>query len=100
MAALAVEAVQLKMLLKLGQTEEALERGIFHSRDVAKAHVIGDQREHLGGIVIGETEAAADFFGHFGADFSVSVKADTVWRNAKRGRLANIMQQRAEGQSF
>src|SRR3954462_3097004 len=88
------------MLLKLGQAEEALERGIFHALDVAKAHVVGDERKDLVSIVIGEAEAAADFGGHLGTDFSMAVKADAAWRNAKRWRLANVMQQGAQGQSF
>src|SRR5579864_3553056 len=100
MAALAIQAMQFQMLVKAWQAEEALERGIFHAQDVAKAHVVGDEREHLAGIVIGEAEAAADFGGHLGADFGMAVKADTVWRNAKRWRLANIMQQGAQGKSF
>ena len=100
MAALAVQAMQFQMLVKAGQAEEALERGIFHAHDVAKAHVVGDEREHLVSIVIGEAEAAADFGGHLGADFSVAVKANAVWRNAKRRRLTYIMQQRAQGQGF
>src|SRR5579864_588446 len=100
MAALAVQAMQFQMLVKAGQAEEALERGIFHALDVAKAHVVGDEREHLAGIVIGEAEAAADFGGHLSADFSMAVKADAVWRNAKRGLLTNVMQQGAQGQSF
>src|SRR5437868_14649300 len=100
MAALAIQSMQFQMLLKAGQAEEALERGIFHALDVAKAHVIGDQGEHLVSIVIGEAEAAADFRSHLGADLSVLVKADAVRSNAKRGRLAHIMQQRTQGKSL
>ncbi len=100
MAALAIEAMQFQMLLKARQAEEALQRGVFHALDVAKAHVVGDEREHLISIFIGEAKAAADFSGHFCADLSMAVKADAVWRNAKCGRLAYVMQQSAQRQSL
>src|SRR5436305_73720 len=99
-AALAIQAMQFQMLLKARQAEEALERGVFHTHDVAKAHVVGDEREHLISVVIGEAEAAADFGGHFCANLSMAVKADAVRRNAKCRRLADVMQQRAKSQSF
>jgi hypothetical protein len=39
--------MQFQMLRKLREAEEALERGIFHALDVPKAHVVGNEREHL-----------------------------------------------------
>src|SRR6266700_876377 len=42
MAALAIQTMELQMLIKLGQAQEAFQRGFFHAHDVAKAHVVRD----------------------------------------------------------
>ena len=58
-----VEAVQGEVLVEAGQAEEALEGGLLHLEDVAEAHVVGDEGEDLGGVVVGEAQAGEDGLG-------------------------------------
>ena len=58
MAGLAIHAMQIEVLLKPGHTQEFLQRGFFHQRDLAKTHVLIHEREDLLGVVVGKTEAA------------------------------------------
>ena len=74
----AVEPVQFEMLLEMIEADEALESGEFHLTDIFEAQVIGNEGDDLLCVVIGETQAAADFFCHFGADFDVAVEADAA----------------------
>jgi len=47
---------------------EALQGGKLHLADIFKAQMIGDERDDLRCVVVGEAQATADIFGHFGAD--------------------------------
>src|SRR6185312_17229094 len=73
-----IEAVQREVLVEMRQPEEALEGGGAHLADVAEAHVIFDQPDDLGGLVVGEPEAREDLLGDADADLDVSVEADAV----------------------
>ena len=86
--------MQLEVFLETRETEKALQRGLAHLWDIFEAQVIGNKERDLLGLVIRESEASADFFGHLGADFDVAVEADAAfgagWRGESR-RLADIV---------
>src|SRR6476646_8610051 len=87
------------MLIKFREAQEAFESGFFHAHYVPNAHVIGHKRAYLLSLFIGHAEAAADFLCHQSADFSMLVETNTI-ENLKSWRLAYVMQQHAERQSF
>ena len=93
-----VHFVERKMLFEAVETEKALEGRLSHARASAKRMWFSIERENLARIVVGEAEAAADFGSHGYADFDVAVEADAVGCDAKCGRLADVVQQRAPGQ--
>ncbi len=99
-AGLAIEAMQFEVLVELGQADKALESGFFHFAHLAKAHVVRDQREDLRGITIREAQAVEDGPGHFFSNPDVIVKTNAVRRNAKGGRLADVVQQSSPGKSW
>ena len=97
----AVEPVQFEVLLEMIEPHEALQGGEFHLSDVFKTQVIGDEGDDLRRVVVGEAQAAADLFCHFGADLDVAIETDAaVWarRRSESGRLADVMKQDAPGE--
>jgi len=101
MAGQAIEAVQLEVLGKCGQANEALESGFAHLGDILEFHVIGDEGQDLRGVVIGETQPLANHGGHFHAHLDVAIEADAVSRGggrAKCGRLADVVKENTPGQ--
>ena len=95
--------MQLEMLVEAVQPDEALERGGLHLRDVLEAQVVGDQRGDLRGILIRESEPPANLLRHARADLDVLVEPDAaVGPGGRRegGRLADVVQQDAPGQSW
>src|SRR5262249_57982803 len=54
---------------------------------------------HLIGLIVRQSEAAADFGSHCGPDFIVLVKTDAVCSAAKSRRFAYVMQQCAKSES-
>ena len=73
-----VEPVEGEVLVEAGEAEEAAEGGLLHVEDVAEAHVVLDEGEDLGGVVVGEAEAGEDALGDGDADVDVAVEADAV----------------------
>lgn len=99
----AVEPVEGEVLVEAGQAEEALEGGLLHLEDVSEAHVIVDEGDDLGGVVVGEAKAIQHNLGDADADLDVAVEADAVVffmgiRRAEGGRLPDVVQERAPGE--
>ena len=97
MAGLAIHAMQVEMLLEPGHTQEFLQRGFFHQRDLAKTHVLIHEREDLLGVVVGKTEAATDLLRHSHAYLDVPIEANAVRGDTKCGRLPHIVQECSPG---
>src|SRR5258708_22904000 len=51
-----------------------------------------DQRQNLHGIGIRKAQTATNLLCHLHADLRVSIETNTIWRHAKRWRLAHIVQ--------
>ena len=99
---LTIEAVEFEVFVELRKADEAFEGGSAHLGYVFELHVIGNEGFDLVGVVIGETEAAAEAIGHADADFDVAIEADAVSRfggGAEGWRLANVVEQDAPGKS-
>ncbi len=94
----AVHAVQGEVFGEVVEAEEALEGGLLHPRGVGEAHVVFDDGEDLARFLIGESETAENVGPHGDADFDVAVEADAVGRDAKGGRLADVVEQGAPGE--
>jgi len=102
-----VEAMQGEVLVEARQAEESLEGGLLHLEDVAEAHVVGDEREDLGGVVAREAQAGEDGLTDADAGLDVAVEADAVGLLIAAGScgvgrlicggLADVVQQRAPG---
>ena len=86
------------MFFEARHSHKLLERGFFHSGSKGKTHVVINQGQNLFGVVVGETQAAANFLGHLDADINMPIETNAVGRDAKGGRFADIMQERAPGQ--
>jgi hypothetical protein len=100
-AGLAIEAVKFEVFVELGEADETFEGGLAHLGDVFEFHVIGDKGFDLIGVVVGETETAAEFVGHADADVDVVVKADAVagfGGGAEGGGLAKVVKKNAPGE--
>ena len=80
------------------QAEKSLEGGGPHVVGIGEAHVILDEGQDLGGLIVGEAETAADFRGHGDADFNVAVESDAVGGAAEGGRLAYVMKESSPGE--
>ena len=91
--------MQFQVLIKAGQSQELLQRGLIHPLHVGETHVIVDQRQNLVGVIVGKAQASADFRSHLNAHFHVAVKTDSIRGDAERRRLADIVEQGAPGQS-
>lgn len=94
-----VEAMEGEVLVEFGQAEEAFEGGLLHLSHVAEAHVVFDEGEDPGAVLIGEAQAAEDVVGDADADFDVAVEADAVGRIvAEGGGFADVVEERAPGE--
>jgi hypothetical protein len=99
MAGERVDAVEFEVFVEMREAEEALERGLLHLLDVAEAHVIFDEGENLGAVLVGKAQAAQDFVGDADADLDVAVEADAVGRLVgEGGGLADVVEERAPGE--
>src|SRR5271166_5666523 len=67
---------------------------------MTETHVIVDQGEDLGCVVIGEAETLTDFLRHLDSDLDVAVETDAVGSNAKSCGLTDIVQQSAPSQGW
>ena len=94
----AVHAMQSEVFGELVEAEEPLEGRRFHARCIGEAHVIVDEREDLAGLVVRETEAAADICCDCDADFYMAIEADAIRSFAESGRLADIVEESPPGQ--
>jgi len=93
----AVHAMEGEVLREIVEAEETLESRGFHLWSVGEAHVIVDESENLAGLVVGESEAAADVCSDGYAHFHVSVKSDAVRGFTVGGRLAHVMEKSTPG---
>src|SRR5579883_962455 len=87
------------MLIKTGQSQEALEGGFLHLLYVGKAHVIVDKGKNLLRILVGHAQPPADRCCHPDTDFDMTVEANAIGRNPKCRRFADIVQQHSPSQS-
>ena len=80
------------MLIKMLQAEETLQRRLLHFLHIGKTHVIGDQQQDLLRLVIGKSQTETNLFSNANPNVRVTVEAYAVWRHAKSGWLANVVQ--------
>jgi len=100
-AGLAIEAVEFKVFVELGEADEALEGSLAHLGDIFELHVVGDEGFDLVGVVVGEAEAAANVIRHADTDIDVAIETNAVagFRGrAEGGRFANIVEKNAPGE--
>jgi hypothetical protein len=84
--------MQSQVLVEIVQTEEALERRLFHLLHVGEAHVVGDEQQDLFRFVIGEAKAAADFFSQAHTHIYMPIETDAIGRDAERSRFTDIVE--------
>jgi hypothetical protein len=99
-----VDAVEGKMLIEVGEAEEALKGRFAHVKHVAEAHVVFDEGNDLLGLFVGEVKAAKHDLGDANPYFDVTVEADAIVRVARIGcaegcGLADVVKERSPGQS-
>ncbi len=102
-AGAAVQPVESEVLIEPRQAEEALKGGLLHLQDVPKAHVVLDQGDDLGFVLVRKAEAIEDGFSDADAYFDVAVEADTVLivagvGGAIGGGLADVVKECAPGE--
>src|ERR1700757_1617623 len=93
--------MKLEVLTELRETHEAFKGGLAHLGDVFELHVVGDEGLNLAGVVVGEAEPAAKFFGHADTDFDMAVETDAVagfGSRAESGGLADVVEENAPGE--
>ena len=92
MAGCAIQAMQLQVFLEPVHAQHALECAIAHFGDMAEAHVIRDQRDHLIDVRIRKSQPRQYVARDALAQLHMAVKANALG-NAKSSGLANIVQQ-------
>ena len=93
----AVQAVQLQVFFEPLRSKKAAERALPHLADVHEAKMILDQADHLLDPGSRELEPPADFLGHSGPPFGVSVEPDPFPDGEGIG-LAHVVKQHCQGQ--
>src|ERR1700733_1252857 len=65
-----------------------------------EAHVIIDERNNLGCVVVGEPQAFTDFFRDLDVHLHMIIETDSIGRYAERGRLSNVVEQRTPSERW
>lgn len=94
-----VDSVQFEFLEKGGACEQAFERADAHVGSVFESHMVGDASGHGRNFLVGEAQAAENFFRHAGTNPFVAKEANAAVGVSFGGaRFADVMEKGGEGE--